>query len=56
MKISCTVREFGQIVRDCHRGDCGMCALSNVCQGDRIEDFVHASDITDDPEDKERDV
>lgn len=55
MKISCTVKEFGQMVRDCDNGDCGSCALRNICEGGTIEDFVRADDITDNVKEEQHD-
>lgn len=52
MKISCTVSEFGKLVRGCENvGTCNYCALYQVCNredGGRIEQFIRADLITDD--------
>jgi len=45
MKIYCTVKEFGQLVRACEKGQCYACALRDVCRAEsdnhkHIEDFV----------------
>lgn len=51
MKISCTVSEFGKIVRGCENSnDCSNCALYQVCYGTdgKIEKFIRADLITDD--------
>lgn len=50
MKIYCTVKEFGQIVRACEKGQCYNCALRDVCRADEmeqktIEDFITAETI-----------
>lgn len=50
MKIHCTVKEFGQIVRACEKGSCYSCALKDICSagpedGCRIEDFIEADSI-----------
>ena len=52
MKIYCTVKEFGQLVRACEKGQCYACALRDVCAADlenthRIEDFITAETIAD---------
>lgn len=51
MKISCTVKEFAQIVRGCEKNSCYNCPLSEVCGGDKekgIEQFVEAADVVED--------
>ena len=54
VKISCTVTEFGKLVRGCESvGTCNYCALYQVCNsedGGRIEQFIRAYLITDDVE------
>lgn len=50
MKIYCTVKEFGQLVRACEKGQCYNCALRDVCRADEmeqktIEDFITAETI-----------
>lgn len=53
MKISCTVKEFGQIVRGCEKASCYQCPISEVCGGDKgsgIERFVSAEDVIAEPE------
>lgn len=50
MKIYCTVKEFGQLVRACEKGQCYACALRDVCRADgenhkTIEDFITAETI-----------
>ena len=52
MKIKCTVKEFGQLVRACEKGTCFNCALRELCKQDgenerTIEDFITADTITD---------
>lgn len=52
MKIKCTVKEFGQLVRACEKGTCYTCALRDLCKQDpenerSIEDFITADTITD---------
>lgn len=52
MKIKCTVKEFGQLVRACEKGTCYTCALRELCRQDgekelTIEDFITADTITD---------
>ena len=34
MKISCSIRELGQLVRECERGMCMYCVLKNFCSKD----------------------
>lgn len=51
MKISCTVSEFGKIVRGCEQSSCcSNCALYQVCYDTdgKIEKFLRADLITDD--------
>lgn len=50
MKISCTVSEFGKIVRGCEQSPCCSCPLRDVCSrtDDGIEQFIRADLITDD--------
>lgn len=55
MKISCTVKELAQMVRDCDNGECSSCVLNNICTGGTIEDFVRADDITDDVKEEPHD-
>lgn len=61
MKIYCTVKEFGQLVRACEKGQCYNCALRDVCRSGEleqktIEDFVTAETIEkEDAEDEEAD-
>lgn len=55
MKIYCTVKEFGQLVRACEKGQCYACALRDVCAVDTgkthcIEDFITAETIEDEDE------
>lgn len=53
MKISCTVSEFGQIVRRCERCmNCETCPLYPICveSEGKIEKFIRADQITDDVE------
>lgn len=48
MKISCTVKEFGILVRGCEKCDCWKCPLANICNGDKgngIEKFISAEDV-----------
>lgn len=42
MKITCTIKEFGRLVRDCERGECWKCPLTGLCDGKEtgIEHFV----------------
>ena len=52
MKISCTVKEFGQIVRGCEKCSCYNCPLIEIC-GDKekgVEQFISAADIVAEPE------
>lgn len=52
MKISCTVKEFGQIVRGCEKCSCYNCPMADVCNGREggIEQFIIAADVVDEPE------
>ena len=54
MKISCTVKEFGQLVRGCEKRSCYNCPLEDVCNANPdangIESFISAADIVDEPE------
>lgn len=61
MKISCTVKEFGQLVRGCERAECWKCPLETICKtetegigsgsrGKGIEQFISAEDVVDGPE------
>ena len=50
MKIYCTVKEFGQLVRACEKGTCYTCALRAACKANpenerTIEDFITADTI-----------
>lgn len=51
MKIYCTVKEFGLLVRACSKGTCYNCALKDICgnnefeQQDGIEQFITADTI-----------
>lgn len=49
MKIVCTVKEFGQIVRGCKEmsrvNGCTECPLFDVCADGFIEQFVSAEDV-----------
>ncbi len=50
MKIYCTVKELGQLVRACEKGQCYACALRDICREELeghllIEDFVTAETI-----------
>ena len=50
MKIYCTVKEFGQLVRACEKGQCYACALRAACKANpenerTIEDFITAETI-----------
>lgn len=48
MRISCTVKEFAEMVRCCTNGSsCIQCALHGVCDGSGVEQFIRADDITD---------
>lgn len=49
MKIICTIREFGEMVRQCEYGSCPCCALNHVCDNGGIEQFVSAENVI--PED-----
>lgn len=58
MRIICTIKEFANMVRDCHgsvtSGTCGRCAINHICyenDGD-ITQFVEAADIVDEQEDE----
>lgn len=62
MRITCTVEEFGKIVRGCERAECWKCPLESLCKdeagsvgdclrGPGIERFVMAADIVAGPED-----
>lgn len=51
MKISCTVKEFGQLVRGCEKSSCYNCPLIEVCGGNKengIEQFISAADVVED--------
>lgn len=52
MKIICTVKEFGQIVRGCEKRSCYQCPLEDVCgdhpEGNGIEQFVSAENVVED--------
>ena len=54
MRIICTVKEFGQLVRGCEKRSCYNCPLEEVCSANPdtngIEDFVSAGDVIDEPE------
>lgn len=57
MRIICTIKEFANMVRDCHdsgtTGNCEKCAIYHICyeyDGD-ITQFVEAADIVDEQED-----
>lgn len=50
MKIYCTVKQFGQLVRACEKGTCYTCVLRAACKADpenpkTIEDFITAETI-----------
>jgi hypothetical protein len=52
MKIYCTVKEIGQLVRACEKGQCYACALRAACKANpekakTIEDFITAETIED---------
>ena len=54
MRIICTVKEFGELVRGCAKRDCYHCIISEIC-GDaddepRVEKFISAADIIEEPE------
>lgn len=56
MKISCTVSEFGRLVRGCENNSCCTeCPLYELCVEGGIEQFIKADQITDDPKAKEED-
>lgn len=53
MRIVCTVKEFGQLVRGCEKNDCYHCTLSDVCNDGEdggIEKFISAADVIEEPE------
>lgn len=51
MRIICTVKEFGQIVRGCAKGDCYHCIFSDICKDcEGIEKFISAADVIEEPE------
>ena len=55
MKIYCTVKEFGQLVRACEKGACYTCVMRAACKADpenpkTIEYFVAAETIEDEDE------
>ena len=45
MKITCTVKEFGLIVRGCAKSSCYNCPLTDVCNDAGIEQFIQAADV-----------
>lgn len=50
MKIYCTVREFGLLVRACEKAQCYNCALKDICKNDsenmcKVENFIEADTI-----------
>lgn len=50
MKIYCTVKEFGLLVRACEKAQCYNCALKDICKSDsentlKVEDFIEADTI-----------
>ena len=58
MKIYCTVKELGRLVRACEKGQCYNCALRDVCRAGEleqktIEDFVTAETIEKEAEENE---
>ena len=57
VKIYCTVKEFGQLVRGCEKSSCINCALNTICNGNEyaynkpgIECLVSADSIVAEPE------
>lgn len=55
MRIECTVKEFGQMVRACENTsrmiNCHMCPLNALCDrssDEKIEQFIAAKDVVDD--------
>lgn len=38
MTITCTLKEFANLVRDCHNGACDSCALKTACAELRINE------------------
>lgn len=53
MKISCTVKEFGILVRGCEKCECWKCPLANICNADKangIEKFISAEDVVEEQE------
>lgn len=53
MKIVCTVKEFGQLVRGCEKRSCYQCPLEEICgdhpEGNGIEQFISAADVVEEP-------
>ena len=37
MRIFCTVKEFGQLVRGCEKVDCYRCALDVICNANNVD-------------------
>lgn len=52
MKISCTIRELGQLVRECKDSMCAYCVLKHFCNKDDdrpIETLVDEATRDDEP-------
>lgn len=48
MKITCTVQEFGEIVRQCECCSCEHCVLKELCGDGVFEDAVNVEIVKED--------
>jgi len=48
MKITCTVQEFGEIVRRCECCSCAHCVLANICGDEPFENAVSVEIVKED--------
>lgn len=48
MKITCTAKEFAEMVRRCECHSCGHCVLTAVCGDKYLEDAVNVEIVKED--------
>lgn len=54
MRISCTIKELGQLIRGCENSYCSECALRNVCKDEEkgIEQYIRSDDVREEEADE----